>query len=247
VSRLNSGDSKGSYIDYEASLIRLALTELKSEEDDSDIDISDEEIIKKRDESYEDFMRQIDAEIARRKKNRFFERSLPRIVIAAASILLVCFMGFTTAVAFNDSVRVRVLEFLINITPEYTELSIRENVNLTFYIPTEWEGRYYPSYMPSSFSTYEIDCMPDNHDVYYDLGDGKYFEFAELGESTEANIDTENADVRTIKIGNAEGMLVQKRDSITIAWANEEKFFILSGNIEEAELTRIARSVKLIM
>ena len=238
---------KGFYDDYETSLIRLALIELRSKEDDSDIDISDEEIIKKRDASYEKTMRLIGAEISRIKKDRFYRYSLPRIGLAAASILLICFMGLTTAVALNGSMRVRVLEFLVNVTPEFTELSLRENDGLAFFVPAEWQGKYYPSYVPENYVTYSVDSFSDSHDVFYDLGNSKFFDFSELSESAQTNVDTENAEVRAIKIGSAEGMLVQKRNTIIIVWSNEERYFILSGNINETELIKIANSVKLIM
>ena len=73
-----------------------------------------------------------------------------------------------------------------------------------------------------------------------------FFSFSEYEPSAFTNLDTEDAEIRSVSINGSSALLINKRNTITIVWMNDEKYFILSGNIMEGELIKIADNVRLI-
>ena len=58
-------------------------------------------------------------------------------------------------------------------------------------------------------------------------------------------IDTEQADyIETIKISDMDCMLVEKDGIFTLAWDNDDGYFVLLTNISKEETIRIASSIK---
>jgi len=148
---------------------------LQENDDDVDIDISDEDILKKRDNSYAKSMKLIDEELMRKKRNRFFKSTLPRLRLVVACLLLIFIIGATTAIAAIPSIRVRVLELLINIEKEYMEISLVENESLSFDVPSEWNGKYFLSYIPRGSYEIIIDQILGSDEVFYIYDDDAFF------------------------------------------------------------------------
>lgn len=158
---------RSAYEEYEASLIRLALAELRREEADARVDVPDEEIVNKRDAAYGHAMRLIGVQLKRKRREHFWRETLPKVSRAAAVIVLIGAAGLATAIAAVGTVRARVLEFLMRTTPKYTELSLLENEALAFEVPADWEGKYFPSYVPEGYLTYSTDCVPGSCEILY--------------------------------------------------------------------------------
>jgi hypothetical protein len=184
--------------------------------------------------------------IRKRKLNQFARHTLPRVGKAAAAILLVFYIGLTAAIAGVPSVRVRVLELLVNIEDEYTELSLQENPNASFDVPAEWSGSYYPSKIPEGFVISQILNMVQDSTIVLSLESDKAtrITFSELGEDAYTNLDTEDAVVSSKMVNGSPALFVVKGDTISVSWAMDNLYFILiCEGLQKKDVLPLANSV----
>jgi len=181
-----------------------------------------------------------------RKLNTFVRHTLPKAGKVAAAILLVFYIGLTAAIAAVPSVRVRVLELLVNIEDEYTELSLKENPNASFDVPAEWRGSYYPSKIPNGFTVSQVEGMFGNISVSYVMDDDKSNRITlfEQGEDTYANLDTEDAVLSSKMVKGSPALFVVKGKTVSVAWAKDNLYFVLiCQGLQEKDVLSIADSV----
>lgn len=184
--------------------------------------------------------------ILQRKIKKFTRQTLPKVGKGAASILLTLFIGLSVAIASVHSVRVRVLELLINIEDEYTELSLQENAGASFDVPSEWGGSFYPSKIPKGFVVSQIQNMVQNCFVSFTLENDKStrITFLEQGEDTYANLDTEDAVVSSKMVKGSPALFVAKGNSLSVAWTTDNLYFVLiCQGLQENDVLSIANSV----
>ncbi len=101
-------------------------------------------------------MRTISRSVTLERARYFSAVTLPKIARAAAVCLLVFFLGLTTAIATVRPVRVKVLELIVNIEQEYTEIRLRDRSAIPLAVPDGWEGEYYLTAVPEGFSVVQI-------------------------------------------------------------------------------------------
>jgi len=232
------------YEQYEELLFRIALLEMNEDEADQleQGHGSDPEMDRFFTRTQARTLKIIER-IAREKKVHHAIRvGLPRVMQIAAAVLLVFFIGATVAIASVREVRVRVLQFLIQIEEEYTELSLVESPEESFSVPEGWRGLYYPSYIPEGFVMQSIDKY--YNDVYYLDASGNVLYFMEFTENDYTNIDTEDAKVSHTTINGSPAILSEKDGEITVAWTTSDRYFVLTleGDIDTA--LEIVKNVK---
>ena len=177
----------------------------------------------------------------------FFRQTLPKIGQIAAILIAVITVAGGVAIATSHTIRVQVMKLLVQIEEQYTELSLVEDPEASFEIPSEWGGEYYPSYIPENFEASTVISFPGNHFVKFinNASTAMQITFYEYGDSTLANVDTENAITQPITIGNDDGFLTIKNGSRYVYWDNGRVFFVLQTNgIAESETLQIAQSVR---
>lgn len=114
------------------------------------------------DRELESMVRDIDARILRRIRNQtrigrvrhLAHGILPRAGTVVAGLMLVFFLGLSTAVATVQSVRINMLNFITEIEDRYTKLYLQESGAIVD-VPEEWEGLYYMTYIPEGFELLE--------------------------------------------------------------------------------------------
>lgn len=159
----------------------------------------------------------------------------------AAAALLVFFIGLSTAIATVPQVRVRVLNFFLNMETQYTEMGLLDTGRFVE-IPFEWRGSYFPAWLPERFAL----VSATGGSVSYTDADGKRMDFCEYGEGSVTNIDTENADVSFREIGGQSVMVIEKRDFVTLVWSGDNRYFILSLQGSREEALQIQQSIIMI-
>lgn len=169
------------------------------------------------------------------------QRTIPRIVRVAASILLFCYIGLTVAIAADSSVRIKVMEFILNIEEEYTEFGLVDT-GTYMDVPIEWQGYYYPAYIPEGLTIRRF----YRNEVQYERSDGVQLDFSDIDASTSCAIDTENANVEFISINGYSAVLVEKEPWISIIWSIDNRVLMINYTGEKADLIRIAESVRMI-
>jgi hypothetical protein len=186
----------------------------------------------------------INQEIRKLKLRRLCTQSLPKVGRAAAILVLVVFVGLTTAVATVRPVRVKVLQLLVSMDdPRFAELSLVAKEGAEADVPPEWKGSFYPVFIPEGFRVDRIESLTAEHHVWYENEVGERFNIVEAGVDTFSSIDTERAKVSTIAVNGTFGVLSSKPGSVIIAWAFQDKYFIISGNLDETTAMQVAESI----
>ena len=192
--------------------------------------------------SFEDQLRQRSRQDGKAARRRRLGHMIPRIVQAAACVVLVLGISAPIAIANVESIRVKVMELLINIQEDHTGLEMVENDDLALYIPAEWTGDYYPLYIPDGFAVTEVSSLFAS--INFSSSDGFNIRFTELTPDDQTNIDSEDARLSYTTINGENAFIVEKDDSVTVAWAVNDRYFVLNADTAQAEALEIARSVR---
>lgn len=162
----------------------------------------------------------------------------------AAILLLVVTAGFaamyTNVDAFRDKVRQLVME--------YTDVSINFGTDDMAHLGLQ--GHYAPTWLPEGFEVATIQHAMDDMYVEYKDGGKGYIIFSLYSESGVLGVDSEDADfIVDVDIKGGGGKLISKQGHLEIVWHNGEAgqmYTIFSGDLSEAEIIKMAKSVKFI-
>lgn len=166
---------------------------------------------------------------------------IPPTVRVAASILLFCYLGLTVAIAADSSVRIRVMEFIMNIEEEYTEFGFEETGKYID-IPIEWDGFYYPTYIPQGMVLKDI----LSETVLYEHSNGTHLWFYDMSDGTKGTLDTENATVESISLNGQVAMISEKDHWVSILWNIDNRVLMVDYTGTREEAIQIAESVRMI-
>ena len=234
------------------TLIRLAFLDIEQEhteriEERVNENSADMPIVEM-DQAYENVKpmvtQRIDREVRKSQRSHFMKHTLPKYTQIAAVVVLVICIGSATAIASIRSVRVRVMELLINIEEKYTELSLVERDDLAFDVPADWKGAYYPSYVPDGFRYSGISDGVDSRKVSFINDQGVLISFTEHGVDSGTNIDTEGADLSYIQVGGNSALVSSKDNATFITWSEFEHYYVLYAQGSELEAIKIAEGMK---
>jgi len=234
-------------VEYQKVLISKAMREIRDEEADSLLECSPE------DQRYLEFL-----EANREKRLKKMMRRLrwislkkqfftvvPRTMRFAVAALGILCIGLTTAFASNETFRVRVFSMFAEDHGQYTAVRLQEDKQKAFDVPAEWEGMYYPTYIPDGFDVVNVENLSGQiFLISFENQNGEYLIFKEMTEDTESNIDTENAQVYYTEIHGNTAMVSVKEDVTIVAWNEKDRIFavIVDGEVEEGAL-EVAKSV----
>jgi len=191
-------------------------------------------------------LERIQRHFRRHRARVFFRQTLPRVGQIAAIIIAVVAVAGSVAIATSHTLRVQVMQLLVNIEEEYTELKLQEDPAASFDIPAEWGGENYPSFIPEGFILGAVHSNPGYSSVsYIDMTEaGRKINFSELGESAETNLDTEDAVLESIQINGHQGVLVIKERKISSYWDDGRHYFILiTEGLDRSTFLSIATDV----
>lgn len=189
-------------------------------------------------------IRRIRVQLLRQSAQNFARYDLRKIVRAAAAVLLVFYLGLTTAVATVQSVRVNLMKLLYNVEEQYTEISFQPDEEAAFEVPAEWAGNYFMSYIPNGYSF--AFCSPPStmeQEIIYTDSAGRMIRFCEMALQLEANIDTEGFSVMPVQVNGASGIIAEKATEVTVVWPAVDRYFMLNANCTRDEVIRIAKQV----
>ena len=178
--------------------------------------------------------------IVRKVKQRLnrknaMRRNFRKWINVAACIILLLGVATPFAVANIEFIRVRVMRLLIDIQEDRTNVSIQEDMSASFFVPAEWKGQYYPSYLPEGYS---LSLLPENYCIaVFNNANGDEIVFEEYNEYDEVVVDSEDSHVAYGQINGNVAFIVEKKNS-QIIWCNGSHLFYVT-----APDTPIARQV----
>ena len=235
-------DLEDKHIDY---LITLAYRYLAILDTQSIIDSSEEvvssDLVKQRIfREFEDKYSLLKKENRKQQNRHRYRRRFIRFIEIAACIIVILGITAPLAIANVSVVRFKVMELLINIEERYTEISLVENQETSFDVPTEWKGSYFPSYIPEE---YRLDSInPCFNRVRFKNAKGEYLMFEEYTVE-EINLDTENAILSNESIHGNDALVVEKND-YTVVWSDDNYYFIISSDESKEIALEVSRSIR---
>lgn len=191
--------------------------------------------------------KQIYAYFRRQRLERFFVKTLPHMGGIAAALIATLALAGVGALAANETIRIEVMRLISSTSEKYTELKLVKDEEASFDVPAAWQGTSYLSYIPPGLELVSVENNPGFSTADYQWTEsqklGMFFD--EMSQSTETNLDTEDALVTPVFINTYPGFMVEKGSDIHIYWSDEQKYFILTvRNMDRATAMKIAESVK---
>ncbi len=245
----NYDDIQDRHMDTMIRLAYLQKEALETEDILKEVEKSDKENEQVHpDIAYQMFLDKLERETRKERKTKRLneaKKAMSRLVLIGACVVLVIGIAAPIAIANIEAIRVRVMELLINIQDEYTEISMVENEEMAFDVPAAWRGEYYPSYIPDGFALTQINSRGSTA-YFTETGGSRGIRFGEYSSDTYTNIDSEGAELTHATIGMADALVVKKDNTITVVWSLNNRYFVLRVDGSKEEALKIAENVKII-
>lgn len=179
-----------------------------------------------------------------RPKARFipWKKVLPRLVNIAACIVVLLGIAAPFAVAYVEPIRIKVMQLLIEIKDDHTELLFIEDTDAEFYVPEGYTGRYYPTYIPEGFELTDVSVL--FYDTTYQNKAGAKIYYSECTEDDEIDINTEGAILSHATVNGADAFVAEQETYVIITWALEDRYFVIIADTSLDEALKMARSVR---
>lgn len=161
--------------------------------------------------------------------------------------VIILIIGIMASISFFsvDALRVRILNFFMEIRPEYTEFRLEEeNQDLEDSRIVNWENAFMPTYIPAGYVVESSENGELAKSITLVNTDGKIIDYAEYNEAVSFNYDTEDAVLQDITVKDETGTLIIKNDNYSIIWTLGNSIFVIRTQISEEETKKIAESVK---
>lgn len=186
-------------------------------------------------------LRLIDKRIRRNQIRHFCHRVLPAVGKSIAMILLVFYIGLTTAAATVAPVRVALSEFIMNFGSEYVEIELRGTGEFID-VPVGWNGDYIPSLVPDGYAIKHV----GEHTLVYNDPMGSTLTFQEYDNNSSIRIDMSSSSIEYTSVNGSHFVVVNREAFNTVYWSNGDHIFVLGGNMSKDGLLAIADSIRII-
>lgn len=172
-------------------------------------------------------------------------RRLMRAIEILACIVLVIGISAPVAVANIETLRLRIMEFLVSFDTEKESADIQYSDETS--IPADWEGEYYPTFLPEETLAGEIDPIRKTK-IVFTLDNNATIIFSENDSDGFSSLGTENEDALSIDINGNGGQMwevYEQEHYIRMIWDIDERWFMLeTKNLDQNIVHMIAESVK---
>lgn len=168
-----------------------------------------------------------------------------RILQTAAVVVLILNIGLATAVATSGSVRAKVIHFLMEMNDSHMSIGFTESEEKII-VPKEWEGRYYPTYIPQGYLIQRCISGAGANMVEYSDAKGNTIVIKVNCAHAFGRINTENAEIDFIQLNGVEAtVLRQPFGDVCIIWSLGDCYFDVTGDDYETTLA-VAQSIEVI-
>ena len=199
---------------------------------------------------YQTALQRIEADEAarkREKRRKAFRRVLPRVVQAAACIVLILGITAPIAIANVPALRARVVQMLVSIDAERGQADLRLITEAAFDYPAGWRGAFFPSAIPEGFRLQSADSLPNFFEAIYTNEVGAELYFAEMTADAEITAGTGDGVLSYDEVNGSQAFITQSTTEayVRIIWSSQDRWFLLDSTaLSVDELLAVARSVK---
>ena len=157
----------------------------------------------------------------------------------AACFLLIFAAIMTVAVFSVEAWRIKFMNFVFDADAPDTKISFTDKKQGEIY-----DGMVDLKYIPEGFSIKENSISRRRIFLHFTKSK-KYFHFSLKELDTSSAVDTENANVESIKVNKSEGVFVSKSAPTLniIIWHDGVYSYSIAGNISKTEILKIAENI----
>lgn len=168
-----------------------------------------------------------------------------RILETAAVVVLILNIGLAAAVATSESVRAKVVRFLMEMNDSYMNIGFSQDEK-EIIVPEEWEGRYYPTYIPQGYFIQRCVSHAGTNMVEYGDAEGNIITIEVCDTNSFGRLNTENTVIDSIQLHSVTAtVLRQPFGEINMIWSIGDHYFSVSGRDYETVLA-VAESIEVI-
>lgn len=210
---------------------------------------------------YDDFPNLADHEVAkiekmlrkqeRKNKVKVALTHLTPVFSKIAVFFMVFWIGTGTVIFASADIQEALYQLIVEHHEKYTQINPGWELSS---LPEGYEAfvsaqaDFAPTYIPQGLILTGIEEMRYSINASYQGEDNTeiflVFRQMEPTENAKIHIDTENAEkVQNIVIGNSEGMLVEKENTVQIIWSVKNKVFSVLTNLEAGTAVEFAKGV----
>ncbi|NBJ16529.1 MAG: DUF4367 domain-containing protein [Dehalobacter sp. 4CP] len=252
VNKHSQSMQKKLYEEYEDSLFRLVMYETAEKEGKALLEerekLKNDPAFVPSEEAVQKFRAQLDNILKKKKAYALRQKTFRILNRSAVAMLIVIILLFTT-VASVQAIRVKVLNFFMDIQPKYTSYQVNEtgNVSGNGGPVVNWTNAYIPTYIPEGYKVTNSSNSEMYKEIIFKNQQDMFIVYSELTEGSIAQVDTENASVfKEISINGHKGTLTVKNSTVTIVWQMEGHIFTVNASTDQDTAQKIAEEVKYI-
>ncbi|WP_347487756.1 DUF4367 domain-containing protein [Desulfoscipio sp. XC116] len=238
------------YEEYEDSLFKLIMHDVAEKE--GKLFLEEKEKLKNAveflpsAEAFKRFSQQLDAHLKKpltyARTQRIF-KALNRFAVAMLIVIVLSSIAVTSV----EALKVRVLNLLMDIQPEYTSLELKDNGSDSGSLIINCHKAYIPTYIPAGFKVSAISNGKLLRKIEFKNQQGSFITYTELSEGSKPALDTENASIfETVDINGHEGTLVVKDSLVTIIWGMNNRMFVIRAQTGKDTAIKVAEGVEYI-
>lgn len=179
-------------------------------------------------------------------RQKRYERNvrLVRTAIKIAAAIFISLSVSAIAVMSVEAWRVRVLNFISEISGKSTTIQIYGRETDYDRFLTEAREIHLPTYIPDEYKTESIEKVDDFYLVTYKNYMGDMLELIRLPIGASIGIDSEDAFTEQIIVNGQPALYSLKNEIGNLFFKYNENAFLISGQLTKEELTKIAESMK---
>lgn len=189
------------------------------------------------------FLRELDRLIRKARAERLLKAALPRLAKTVAAALVICCVGFTSAFALSDQVRMKVMEAFFIMGRGNMSVGIQENPSESFEIPADWPLKYYPKNLPEGFELEQSHDLYDSHMIIFSNNNGQSISLLDgcVGDMT--SIDISDAEIFDFTTRGWNVRCIKQPKTIKFIWVEGERYYILSSDLDYNDTLQILENL----
>ena len=160
-----------------------------------------------------------------------------------ASILIALLVATTTVTVSVKALREKVIEFFTEVFDTHTVVTFVDDKQD---VPVEIAFEpHKPSYIPNGYVVETEEYLNTSYRVTYITGNGNRIVYRQRWKDHKTIIaDTEGVQISDISFGSYRGVMYSNKGVTTIAFADEEYVYTISGSLDIEELVNMGKSIQ---
>ena len=190
-------------------------------------------------------IKRIDRAERKHRTKSFFRKTLPRVAKVAAIVVLITNLVGVISIACIDSLRVKVLNFMIERYDTHTSVGFVETGE-ALEVPSGWHGNYFPQFIPDGFTVEVLSCNDDTSYISYRKEGNGYLTIVLATSHTYFDVNSERAEGTDAVVQGQAATLVQMDGDNKVIWRMGSEYIMISSSLEPDVILEIAESFVMI-